>query len=68
MNRLNKNTRTYATEANLIKGLETLGLDYFRPLIVNHGTRWTAVFSWATMSALGECYCGRASSLGFMTI
>lgn len=68
MTRLNENTRTYATEANLIKGLDSFGLARFKPLIVNHGNRFTAVFSWATMQAMGECYVGRASCVGFMTI
>ena len=57
--------RSYATEAQLAKGLERFGLTEFRPLVVrNRAGRWTAVFP-VTVFDGNVTYAAR---LGFHTI
>jgi hypothetical protein len=48
------NARSYATEGNLIKALERIGLDQMRPLVVcNRAGRFTAVFG-IHLSGMGQ--------------
>lgn len=63
------NSKSYATEDNLMKALAKLGLDTMRPLVVcNRAGRFTAVFGLhlSGMAASGNVMA--AARLGFMTI
>lgn len=62
--------KSYASEANLMKGLKKHGLLVYRPLICrNSEGRWTAVFSLNyAMNVVEQNYVGFASQHGFMTI
>lgn len=62
-------SRSYATEANLLKALQQLGLAGMRPLVVrNREGRWTAVFGLhlSGMAKSGDVMA--AASHGFKTI
>ena len=63
------NSKSYATEENLMKALAKIGADKLRPLVVrNREGRFTAVFGFH-LSGLAETgnLCGLAQH-GFMTI
>ena len=63
------NSKSYATEANLIAALERLGLSELRPVIVcNRAGRFTAVFGLhlSGLAANGDVM--RAARHGFKTI
>jgi len=61
-------SKSYATEANLIKALTEAKLIDCRPLIVrNREGRWTAVFSSANLSHVGYSI-AYAAHKGFMTL
>ncbi|UGY15180.1 hypothetical protein HAP48_0042760 [Bradyrhizobium septentrionale] len=63
------NAKSYATEANLMKALATLGLDQMRPVIVrNREGRFTAIFGLhlSGMACSGNVMA--AANHGFKTI
>jgi len=61
-------SKSYATEANLMKALVKYGLDKENPLVVrNKEGRWTAVFHIMWSSAKEGGYIGFASQYGFLT-
>ena len=62
-------SRSYATEANLLTALKRLGFDTCRPIIVrNRDGRWTAVFGLHVSGAGATGDVMRFARHGFMTI
>lgn len=65
-------TRTYATKANLIKGIEKYGLAEFEDLryviVRTESGRWTAVFLISAYLAKHGGYAGIASQFGFLSV
>lgn len=61
--------KSYATEANLDKGLERLGLSKYRHIACRKPDgRWTAIFSFAwAQQNMDQHYTGFAACHGFMT-
>lgn len=61
------NNKSYASEANLMKALEKLGLDKCKPIVVrNRAGRWTAVFGLHNSNFGGNVTF--AARHGFLTI
>jgi len=62
------NAKSYATEENLMKALEKVGLTALRPIIVcNRAGRFTAIFTVA-MCHRAEINAGSLPHLGFLTV
>ena len=62
-------SRSYATEANLLAALRKLGFENDRPLIArNHEGRWTAIFGFHLSGVYKTGDVTRYARRGFMTI